>query len=91
MFIAALQMSALALLCAAATLHPVFGTPRFRAHRTAMYATLGLTAVVFIVHGIALHGAAIQARRMALVWMGWMALANLLGAVVFAARVSEGV
>ena len=52
-----------------------------------MYTCLGLTAVVFVLHGVVLHGWAIQDRRMSLTWMVWMATFNLVGAATYAARV----
>lgn len=52
-----------------------------------MYAGLGLSAVVFVIHGILLHGWEIQCQRMSIDWMGSMAFFNLTGAVVYAARV----
>lgn len=54
-----------------------------------MYAGLGLSAVVFVVHGILLNGWTVQNRRMSVDWMGLMALFNLMGAVIYAARIPE--
>ena len=83
------NVSVLATLCIVATLHPKFRYPSIRPYRAAMYAGLGLSAVVFVVHGILLHGWTVQNRRMSLDWMGLMALFNLTGAVIYAARVPE--
>lgn len=66
-----------------------FRHPTLRPYRAAMYAGLGLSAVVFVVHGILLHGWTVQNRRMSVDWMGLMALFNLTGAVIYAARVPE--
>lgn len=52
-----------------------------------MYTSLGLFAVVFVMHGFYLYGFAIQRRRLALEWMALMALLNLLGAAFYALRV----
>ena len=52
-----------------------------------MYAALGLSTVVFILRGVALHGWAEQNRRMSLDWMLLMAVLNLIGAAFYAARV----
>ena len=54
-----------------------------------MYAGLGLSAVVFVVHGVLLHGWIEQNQRMSVDWMGLMAFFNLAGAVIYAARVPE--
>ena len=83
------NVSFLATLCVVATLHPKFRHPTIRPYRAAMYAGLGLSAVVFVVHGILLHGWKAQNQRMSLDWMGLMALFNLTGAVTYAARVPE--
>lgn len=53
-----------------------------------MYACLRLSAVIFITHGLALDGWKIQNKRMSLDRMGLMALLNLTGAYMYAARVS---
>lgn len=53
-----------------------------------MYAGLGLSAIIFIGHGLSIYGWQIQKRRMGLVHMGLMATFNLLGAAAYAARVS---
>ena len=56
-----------------------------------MYAGLGLSAVVFVIHGILLHGWKIQNQRMSVDWMGLMAFFNLTEAVIYAARVITNV
>lgn len=53
-----------------------------------MYACLGLSAIVFIIHGATMYGWETQKKRMSLDRMGLMALFNLTGAYVYAARVS---
>lgn len=82
-------VSASAAGCVAFTLYPVFIKPAFRAARAGMYASFGLFAVVFVMHGFYLYGFAIQRRRLALEWMALMALLNLLGAAFYALRVSS--
>ena len=52
-----------------------------------MYASLGLSALVFVTHGLLLHGWTAQNRRMSLDWMLLMATLNLTGASLYAARV----
>lgn len=81
------QVCVLATLCAVATLHPRFRHPTLRPYRSVMYAGLGLSAVVFVVHGVLLHGWEVQNRRMSIDWMILMALFNLVGAVTYAVRV----
>lgn len=52
-----------------------------------MYACLGLSAIVFAIHGLFLHGWNMQNQRMSLDWMMLMAYFNLAGAVTYASRV----
>ena len=54
-----------------------------------MYACLGLSAVVFMIHGLVLHGWETQRMRMSLDWMMAMGALNLTGAVAYAVRVPE--
>lgn len=54
-----------------------------------MYASLGLFAVVFVMHGVYLYGFTVQRRRLALEWMVLMALLNFMGAAFYALRVSR--
>ena len=54
-----------------------------------MYAGLGLSGLVFVIHGILLHGWTVQNQRMSVDWMALMAIFNLTGAVIYAARVCQ--
>lgn len=53
-----------------------------------VYASLGLTGVVFLVHGLYLWEFAIQRKRLSLEMMILMAALNLVGALLYATRVS---
>lgn len=86
-FLTGSQVSVLAGLCFVVTFHPKFRTPSFRPYRAVMYAALGLSALVFVSHGVGLHGWTEQNRRMSLNWMILMASLNLTGAAFYAARV----
>lgn len=81
-------VSASASCCVAFSLYPAFSTPAFRAARAAMYASLGLFAVVWL-HGVCLYGFGVQRRRLSLECMILMALSNLLGAAFYASRVGQ--
>jgi adiponectin receptor len=81
------QVSLLAIACVATILNPRFRHPQLRPYRAAMYSGLGLSAIIFIIHGIVIHGWDIQSRRMSLGWMGLMSTLNLIGAAAYAARV----
>lgn len=82
------QISAIASACTTATMSHHFSTPSYRPYRAVRYASLGLAAFVFIFHGIWIYGFSIQNQRMSLSWMAWMGTFNVVGAVVYAARVS---
>jgi predicted membrane channel-forming protein YqfA (hemolysin III family) len=77
----------LASVCSYATIDTKFRTPKFRPYRAAMYAGLGLSAIIFIIHGLLIHGWETQKHRMSLNWMALMATFNLIGAAAYAARV----
>ncbi|EGX89007.1 hemolysin-III channel protein Izh2, putative [Cordyceps militaris CM01] len=81
--------SSTALCCMIFTLTPAFVTPQYRHIRASFYAGFGLSSIIFVAHGLLLHGWELQKSRMSLVWMGWMATANLVGAAIYAARIPE--
>lgn len=54
-----------------------------------MYAGLGLSFVIPMIHGIIIYGFKTQVYRMSLDWMALMAFFNLTGAAIYAARVPE--
>ena len=83
------EVSILAAACVVATLHPKFRHPAIRPYRAVMYAGLGLSAVAFMIHGLVIHGWAVQRMRMSLDWMFAMGSLNLVGAVTYAVRVPE--
>ncbi|KAF5867439.1 putative hemolysin-iii channel protein [Botrytis fragariae] len=71
------------------TLVPPFRTPFFRPYRTLMYAALGLSAVIFIVHSIIIYGIALQYKRLSLGWIVGMAGLNFVGALAYSLRIPE--
>jgi hypothetical protein len=83
------QSSASATGCIAFILGPMFIQPQYRSLRAITYLSLGLFAIVFILHSIYLHGFALQRRRLSIEWMGLMALLNFLGCSAYAFRVSR--
>ncbi|KAH8650259.1 hemolysin-III related-domain-containing protein [Tricladium varicosporioides] len=82
-------VSVLAVACAVAILAPGFQHPTFRPYRTSMYVSLGLSAMVFITHGLITYGWETQNHRMGLNYMLTMAMLNLLGAAIYTARIPE--
>ncbi|MCJ1312303.1 hypothetical protein MMC25_005977 [Agyrium rufum] len=83
------NVSLFATLCIYATFHPSFRSPRLRPYRALMYACLGLSAISFVVHGWLKVGWEEINARMSVDWMGVMAVLNLSGAVLYAARWPE--
>ncbi|KAJ8060950.1 hypothetical protein OCU04_010029 [Sclerotinia nivalis] len=81
------MISTLSLLLLLSTLLPPFRTPTFRPYRTLMYACLGLSALVFIIHSIILYGTSVQYKRLSLGWILGTAGLNFLGAGAYCFRV----
>ena len=69
------------------TLHPRFLGPAFRKYRALMYASFGMSALMFMSHSIFLYGFAVQKKRLALEWMVLMGALNIIGACFYASRV----
>ena len=83
------KATASALGCAIFTMKPKFRTPTYRVMRSVMFALLGFSAFVPVVHGIVLHGWEVQNQRMAIVYFLGLGLLNGTGTVIYAARVPE--
>ena len=83
------QATASALGCAISTMKPQFRNPTYRVMRSAMFALLGLSAFVPVVHGIMLNGWEVQNRRMAITYFLGLGLLNGTGTVIYAARLPE--
>jgi adiponectin receptor len=56
--------------------------------RASMYVGFALSSAGFMLHGLLVHGWEVQNARMSFVWVGWMAVANLVGAAIYVARVN---
>ncbi|OAL00938.1 HlyIII-domain-containing protein [Phaeosphaeriaceae sp. SRC1lsM3a] len=82
-------VSVLAAGCVYATLHPAFRRPKYRPYRALMYASLGLSFIVPIIHGISKFGWETQMWRMSLDWMALMTAFNLTGGALYAMRIPE--
>lgn len=81
------QTTAFALGCFFITLDPHFASPQYRRWRASMYAGFGLSSIIFVAHGLYVHGWELQRVRMSLNYMIWMGASNLVGAAIYAARV----
>ncbi|KAH6851497.1 hemolysin-III related-domain-containing protein [Alternaria rosae] len=75
--------------CVYATLHPAFRRPKYRPYRAAMYAGLGLSFIIPIMHGLLKFGWETQMWRMSLDWMALMTTFNLTGGALYAMRIPE--
>lgn len=82
-------VSILAIACAITTFNARFRHPSLRPYRTIMYAGLGLSSIIFVIHGVVKHGWKTQNYRMSLDWMILMASLNFIGAFTYAARIPE--
>ncbi|KAL1865588.1 hypothetical protein VTK73DRAFT_5196 [Phialemonium thermophilum] len=82
-------ISFLAVCCSLFTFQPVFSQPRFRPVRAATSSSLALATFVPVVHGIALFGYAVQARRVALRWVVCTLAFNAMGAAAYASKFPE--
>jgi adiponectin receptor len=83
------MVSILAIVCTIATLTPKFRHPTLRLYLTTIYTFLGLSAIVFITYGIIIHGWEIQNYRISLTYILITAMLNLLGTIVYTARIPE--
>ena len=75
--------------CAITTLHPSFRHPSIRHWRATMYTCFGLSAIIFVGHGLAKYGWKNQKRLMALDWMLVTSCLNSVGAVSYSMRIPE--
>ncbi|KAI5271167.1 mPR-typeG-protein-coupled receptor, partial [Aureobasidium subglaciale] len=75
--------------CITFILGPMFIKPVYRTARALTYLSLGLFALIFIVHGIYLYGFMLQRKRLSLEYMGLMVLFNFLGCTAYAFRFPE--
>jgi hypothetical protein len=81
------QSTVLCLGSATVTMHPKFRSPAFRTRRTILYTSLALTAIVYVLHGILLHGWHVQRLRMSLMWLLFATCLFMFGAGLYALRV----
>ena len=74
--------------CAIVSLDTRFASPCLRSWRAVLYFCFGASSISFISHGLLMYGWKVQEGRMSLVQMGCMAVTNLLGATIYATRVT---
>jgi adiponectin receptor len=68
---------------------PSFRRPEWRALRAALFVAMGLSAVVPMLHGLAVHGHAHLRRTISLHWLVAQGALYIAGAGLYAARVPE--
>jgi adiponectin receptor len=78
-----------ALMCAVATLHPVFSNPTGHRVRTAVYCLLGVASSAPIVHGVLLHGVKEHDQAMSLGWYVALGCCHATGAAFYAVKWPE--
>lgn len=70
-------------------LNAKYATPEYRPYRTAVFLTLGLSAVVPVAHGVALYGARVLNLTMGLNYLVASGALYVAGALLYALRVPE--
>lgn len=75
--------------CACVSLIPQFRTPQWRPVRTAMFVSMGLSAVFPVVHGLRLYGVEKMSRQIGLGGLLLQGFLYILGASIYVARVPE--
>lgn len=78
-----------ALMCAVATLHPVFSNPTGHRARTAVYCLLGIASFAPIVHGVLLHSFREHNRAMSLGWYVALGCCHATGSAFYAVKWPE--
>nr|OQO24851.1 hypothetical protein B0A51_10338 [Rachicladosporium sp. CCFEE 5018] len=70
-------------------MYPKLSTPAWRPVRAAMFVFMGISAVVPVIHGIKLYGAAQMNRQIGLSWLVAQGVLYISGAAIYAARIPE--
>lgn len=83
------MISSLGLGCAIVSTIPRFRTPPWRPFRAGMFISLGLSAVIPVIHGIIVFGFDRLRREMGLDWAVLQGFLYILGAGIYAARIPE--
>ncbi|CAD7059877.1 unnamed protein product [Tilletia caries] len=72
-----------------AVINPIYATPAYRPMRTAVFISLGLSAVFPVVHACAMYGYGTVSRIMGLSYVIASGAMYIVGACMYAARVPE--
>jgi adiponectin receptor len=84
-----IAVSSVAFACITITVHPSFRSPQLRPYRAVMYTFLGLSAIISMIHGVLIHGWAVQNRRVGLMYAISTAALNIVAAVIYSTRFPE--
>ncbi|KAK3072297.1 hypothetical protein LTR53_007073 [Teratosphaeriaceae sp. CCFEE 6253] len=68
---------------------PKFRSPEWRPLRALMFVAMGLSAVIPVIHGLQMYGAAQLEKQMGLSWVVSQGVLYIVGAAVYASRVPE--
>jgi adiponectin receptor len=66
-----------------------FRTPKHRPFRSAMYSILGLSIFILAIHGVLIHGWALQNERMSLTYFMGFGILNGTATAIYIARIPE--
>ncbi|TVY54568.1 ADIPOR-like receptor [Lachnellula cervina] len=83
------MISSLGIGCASVSIFERFRTPPWRTYRAGMFVGMGLSAVVPVIHGVAIYGVKELQDRMGMSWMILEGFLYILGAGLYAARWPE--
>jgi adiponectin receptor len=83
------MISTIGVACGVVTVNPRFRSPAWRAWRAAMFVTMGLSAVIPVIHGLSIYGLDGMEDRIALRWLVSQGVTYVAGAGIYALRVPE--
>lgn len=75
--------------CAIVSVVPKFRTPGWRPFRASMFASMGLSAIIPVLHGLKVYGSQQMNDRIGLSWLILQGFLYLLGAGLYAVGSSD--
>ena len=82
------QISTIAIACTIVSINPKFRTPLWRPFRASMFVCFGLSAVFPVLHGVRMYGMNHMQYSMGLYWVILQGFLYIIGAVLYAVRLS---
>ena len=83
------QISTIGVACATVSVTPKFRTPAWRPLRASLFVSMGLSAVLPVIHGLRLYGVAQMNRQIGLLWLSIQGMTYILGALIYAVRLGS--